>query len=100
MGLMLSHQSVASTKLIEVQLPIVQALTYQGRITAGDGTENYVAYITNYENVISVIMKLRKGHVENLKERDTFSEKILQEIRKMKKTSNDKLITVRVRISE
>ena len=91
---------MANAKFIEVKLPLVQALTYQGRITAGDGTENYAAYVTNYENVVSVIMKLRKGHVENLKERDAFSEKILKEIGKMKKAHNDRTITVRVRISE
>lgn len=97
-GLMLSYSSIASTKFIEVKLPLVQALTYQGRITAGDGTENYSAYVTNYENVITVIMKLRQGHVENLKERDEFAGKILKDIARMKK--NDKTITVRMRISE
>lgn len=85
-------------KTIQVKLPMEKALTYTGRMAGHDGSENYEVYVTFYKKIVTVVVQLKKGGMENLKERRRLAENVLAEIAKIKNKHKDRSVTVRLKV--
>lgn len=84
-----------SGDIIHVKVPVVKALCYEGRKAAAVETENYYYYVNYSNSEILVTADLRDGHIEDLIERQTHIQKILDAMRELKKEYKDKKIKAR-----